>query len=169
MSVIFYGDPHGEWRPLLHACEEERPDGVVIVGDCDLDRPIRQRLKPLFDAGIRVRWIPGNHDTDTVEWHDRLWRGFPEGNLNARWEQVGGVIVAGLGGVFKERVWYPRFDDAEPVIACRCPCGTRSFARMFAPCPACELRCWSPTRRQAPTGTASSLPTGRRRSAVRSC
>ncbi|MBE7189934.1 metallophosphoesterase family protein [Jatrophihabitans endophyticus] len=119
MSVVFYGDPHGEWRPLLRACQDERPDGVVILGDCDLDRPLRQQLEPLFSAGIRVRWIPGNHDVDTVEWHDRLWGDFPEGNLHGRWEQVGGLLVTGLGGIFKERVWYPLFDDAEPVLGSR--------------------------------------------------
>ena len=27
--------------------------------------------------------------------------------------------VAGLGGIFKERVWYPRFNDAEPVLGSR--------------------------------------------------
>lgn len=61
-GVIIYGDPHGEWRQLLRACEEERPDGVVIPGDCDLALPLRPQIKPVFDADIRVRWIPGNQD-----------------------------------------------------------------------------------------------------------
>lgn len=118
-DLIVYGDPHGEWRPLLRACEEDRPDGVVILGDCDLDLPLRQRIKPLFDAGIRVRWIPGNHDTDTDERHDRLWGDYPEGNIHARRTQVGGLVVVGLGGVFKGRVWYPRAAAAEPAHASR--------------------------------------------------
>ena len=29
-GVIIYGDPHGDWKPLLRACQEDRPDGVVI-------------------------------------------------------------------------------------------------------------------------------------------
>lgn len=114
-GVIFYGDPHGEWRPLFRACAEERPDGIVILGDCELAMPLRQQVKPLIDLGIRVRWIPGNHDTDCPEWHDRLFEDFSEGNLHGRWGAVGDLLVAGLGGVFKERVWYPRHSDAEPL------------------------------------------------------
>ena len=113
-GVIIYGDPHGEWRPLLRACEEERPDDVVILGDCDLALPLWPQIKPVFDAGIRVRWIPGNHDADNTEWHDRLWGDYLDGNLHARCGGVGGLIAAGLGGVFKERVWYPRFEMARP-------------------------------------------------------
>ena len=124
-GVLFYGDPHGEWRPLLRACEEERPDGVVLMGDCCLARPLREQIGPLFDAGIPVRWIPGNHDTDAAECHDRLWEEYPEGNLHARWEQVGGLLVGGLGGVFKGRVWYPRAGEAEPVHATRRDCMRR--------------------------------------------
>jgi predicted phosphodiesterase len=113
-DVIIYGDPHGEWRPLLQACQNDKPDGVVILGDSDLAAPFREQLKLLFDAGIRVRWIPGNHDCDNEVWHDRLWGDYPEGNLHGRWAQLGDLIVAGLGGIFKERIWYPRYEVADP-------------------------------------------------------
>ena len=53
-GIIIYGDPHGEWRPLLRACAEERPDGVVILGDCDLEARLMERIAPVFDAGIAV-------------------------------------------------------------------------------------------------------------------
>jgi hypothetical protein len=84
--------------------------------------PLRQQTRPVFDAGILVRWVPGNHDTDTPEWHDRLWGDYPEGNLHTRWGQVGDLIVASLGGVFKEKVWYPRFEAAAPNYATRRDC-----------------------------------------------
>jgi predicted phosphodiesterase len=118
-GILIYGDPHGEWRPLLRAVTEERPDGVVILGDCDLAVPLREQLKPLFDAGIRVRWIHGNHDNDREDWHGHLWEDYPEGSLHGRWSQVGDMIVAGVGGIFKERVWYPRFEMADPIYASR--------------------------------------------------
>jgi predicted phosphodiesterase len=118
-GVILYGDPHGEWRPLLRACQEDPPEGVVIVGDCDLAVPLREQLAPLFSAGIKVRWIPGNHDKDSEQWHDRLFLDHPEGNLQGKWCQLGGRIVAGLGGVFKEKLWYPRFEDSGPRHASR--------------------------------------------------
>jgi hypothetical protein len=111
-GTIIYGDPHGNWLPLLRACEAERPEGVVILGDCDLALPVREQIKPIFDAGIRVRWIPGNHDVDREEWHDRLWGDY--------------LIIAGLGGVFHEKVWYPRFEDAESQHASR-----RDFMRVL--------------------------------------
>ena len=114
-GIVIYGDPHGEWRPLLRAIAEERPDGVVILGDCDLSRPLREQIKPVFDADIRVRWIPGNHDCGNEVWHERLWGDYPECNLHGRWAQLGELIVAGLGGVFKEHIWYPRCEAADPV------------------------------------------------------
>ena len=115
--MIFYGDPHGEWGPLRVACRDERPDAVVILGDCDLQLPLRQQLRELFDAGVTVHWIPGNHDADSEEQYDRLWGDHPEGNLHASWRQIGGLIVAGLGEVFKGRIWYPRFEATEPAYA----------------------------------------------------
>src|SRR5690625_3512358 len=36
VRILFYGDPHGNWKPLLKACADDQPDGVVILGDCDL-------------------------------------------------------------------------------------------------------------------------------------
>lgn len=127
-GVVFYGDPHGEWRPLLRACREERPEGVVILGDCDLEVRLMERIAPVFEAGVAVRWIPGNHDADTVAFHDNLWGDYPQGNLHATWGQVGDLTVGGLGGIFKERVWYPRFGDAEGVHESR-----RAFLRQLRP------------------------------------
>lgn len=114
-DVLYYGDPHGEWRPLLRACAEYPPAAVVILGDCELEMSLRQQIAPVFEANIAVRWIPGNHDADTAEWFDRLWGDHPEGNLHGKWASLAGMIVAGLGGVFKERIWYPRVADAKPV------------------------------------------------------
>ena len=121
-GVVFYGDPHGEWRPLLRACAEERPDGVVLMGDCKLKARLMERIGAVFDTGVPIRWIPGNHDADKVAYHDNLWGDYPQGNLHATWGKMGDLIVGGLGGVFKERVWYPRFGDAEPVHASRQAC-----------------------------------------------
>ena len=63
-GLIAYGDPHGDFRPLLQACREARPEAVVLLGDCNLDRPLRQELQPLFEDGVQICWIPGNHDID---------------------------------------------------------------------------------------------------------
>lgn len=118
-DLIFYGDPHGEWRPLLRACRDHRPEGIVILGDCDLAVPLRKQLHEIFDLGIQVLWIPGNHDADTPEFFDHLWGDYPLGNLHGRCREVAGMKVAGLGGVFKARIWYPRFESVPPAYSDR--------------------------------------------------
>ncbi|MBK1669031.1 hypothetical protein CKO28_13415 [Rhodovibrio sodomensis] len=120
VNVLFYGDPHGEWRPLFRACEIEAPDAVVLMGDMDLDEPLSDKVRPLTDAGVAVHWIAGNHDGDRTEWHDRLFHGGLEGgNLNARVADLGGVRVAGLGGVFRSKIWHPLDGDGTVRFATR--------------------------------------------------
>jgi predicted phosphodiesterase len=114
-DIIVYGDPHGEWAPLLNTCAADPPVCVILLGDCGLTSPLRKTICKVFEAGIGVRWIPGNHDTDTIDDFDRLWSDYPEGNLHGRSEMIGGMRVAGLGGIFKKRVWYPRFDRGNPL------------------------------------------------------
>ena len=41
MSILFYGDPHGQWQPLFEAVEKYRPDAAILLGDMDLDEPLR--------------------------------------------------------------------------------------------------------------------------------
>lgn len=106
--ILFYGDPHGQWRPLLAACEEQRPDAVVILGDCDLDRPLSEAIAPLLESRIPVHWIPGNHDSDRPNWFEHLFQGGVPGNLHGRVAEVGGIRMGGLGGTFRESVWHPR-------------------------------------------------------------
>jgi len=114
MTILFYGDPHGHWKPLFDAVAEERPDAVVLLGDMDLDEPLDAKLAPLIDAGIDVRWIHGNHDSEgptATARHDRLFHaggGLDEVNLTGRIEAVGGLRVAGLGGIFRGKVWNPK-------------------------------------------------------------
>ena len=117
MALFFYGDPHGEWRPLLRA-DLGSEDTVVIVGDCDLDVPLKVKLAPLFARGVTVRWIVGNHDTDIQQWYDNL-TSYPEGDLHCRVQVLSGVATAGLGGIFKGTVWYPRLGDKPPAIYSR--------------------------------------------------
>lgn len=115
-DVLFYGDPHGEWRPLFEACAAEPPAAVVIVGDLGLTRPFREELEPVRELLLDPWWIPGNHDARTPEAHDWLWGDAPDWNLHCRETRLGGLAVAGLGGVFKQRVWYPRSGRAEPAL-----------------------------------------------------
>lgn len=110
-NILFYGDPHREYAPLFEACAKRRPDHVIVLGYFELDCPFREKMAPLLSQGIKVWWILGNHDLHTDEMHDFLIEDYPEGNLGCRvveMESEGQVYrVAGLGGVFRGRVWYP--------------------------------------------------------------
>lgn len=107
MSLVIYGDPHGEWRPLLAAVAKETPTAVVILGDCDLVRPIHVELAPVFAAELDVRFLYGNHDRDFAQFWDNLVGNHPAGLLHARVARLGPFSVAGIAGVFKQRIWLP--------------------------------------------------------------
>lgn len=122
MPILFYGDPHGVFAPLVAACAEARPDHVVIVGDLELARPLTEELAPVLALGARCWYVLGNHDCDTEECYDFLVGDHPEGNIGGRVVEMpcreGLVRVAGLGGVYKGRIWNPRV-DAEPKFRTR--------------------------------------------------
>ena len=116
-TIIFYGDPHGEWAPLYDACAyRQEPGHIVVIGDLELKRPLHRELSDIFEAGWSVSYILGNHDTDNCPQYQHLVDDCPEGHLGGRVTPIEGVQVAGLSGVFKKRVWYP---PAEPVYSDR--------------------------------------------------
>jgi predicted phosphodiesterase len=120
MTVFFYGDPHGRWDPLLNAAPEFTPaDLIVILGDCELDEPLRVKIAPVMKTGARVRWIIGNHDVDSEAEYDFLGGDFPDGDLHTRVEMHGSIAVGGLGGTFKGRIWHPKLGDEKPLYLSR--------------------------------------------------
>ena len=116
MSILFYGDPHAQWRPLFEAVEKHRPDVVILLGDMDLDEPLRAKLAPVWDMVPAWRWIHGNHDADNEEYFEFLFDDYIQGSLHCRTDLLDGRIVGGLGGIFKAKVWSPRLegDNAAP-------------------------------------------------------
>lgn len=105
--LYFAGDPHGDFQPINQAVERERPEGVVLLGDFDLECPLEQALGP-WAREIPTWWIHGNHDMDQVHWYDRLHDSeLADRCLNARVVEANGVRIAGLGGVFREKIWHP--------------------------------------------------------------
>ena len=106
-KIFFCGEPHGEFEYINKTVEKYRPDAIVILGDLqppdDLDKLLARTLEL-----TEVWWIPGNHDTDTEEYYDRLWHGpLAEHNLHGRVAEVAGIRIAGLGGVFRGQIWMP--------------------------------------------------------------
>jgi predicted phosphodiesterase len=109
--VVIAGDPHGNFPPILRACAGLDPGTLILLGDCELRAPLHRVLAPLFEHGWDVRWIIGNKDAETEEAFDRLARDFPQGDIGGKVIEAGGLRIAGLGGVFKPRIWYPRADE----------------------------------------------------------
>lgn len=105
----FVGDPHGDFASIL-SLAGQRVGDIVIVGGLELPAPIHAVLAPLFATGWGIHYVLGNHDSDICQQLDWLTGdrgGHPAGDLHARVADLGGVRVAGLGGVFKGRVWLP--------------------------------------------------------------
>lgn len=108
--IVFAGDPHGNFSPILRACSAISPGTLVLLGDCDCAAPLPTILAPLLAVGWQVKWILGNHDTETEVMFDNLVGAWPEGDIGLRIVAVDGIRLGGLPGVFKPRVWYPRAD-----------------------------------------------------------
>ena len=110
-SIAFMGDPHGDFGPALAL-----PDGaarhLILLGDMDAPEPL-DRIAARLPA--RLWWIPGNHEFDSVAHHDRVY--VPElaaRNLHGRVVEIEGLRVAGLGGVFRGKLWYPKQGTERP-------------------------------------------------------
>ena len=106
-DLLFVGDPHGDYEGLCALCARESVQVVVFVGDMDLERPLEAELAAILDR-TEVYWIHGNHDTDRETWYRHLFgSALADRNLHGRVVEIGGLRVAGLGGVFRAQVWHP--------------------------------------------------------------
>lgn len=106
-KIFFCGDPHGQFDYINKAVEKYRPDAIILLGDLQPPEDIGTLLARTLEL-TKVWWIPGNHDTDTEEFYDRLWHGpLADHNLHGRVATIAGVRIAGLGGVFRGQIWMP--------------------------------------------------------------
>lgn len=106
-KIFFCGDPHGEFEYINKTVEKCRPDAIVILGDLQPPENLDKLLAKSLEI-TQVWWIPGNHDTDSEEFYDRLWHGpIAEHNLHGKVANVAGLRIAGLGGVFRGQIWMP--------------------------------------------------------------
>ena len=104
-SILFAGDPHRNFAPILRACAANPPGTLILLGDCDLPAPLAEVFAPAIAQGWRIKWILGNHDTETEAAYDNLTAA--PGDLGLRVTTIGRLRIAGLPGVFKPRVWHP--------------------------------------------------------------
>ena len=94
-GILFYGDPHSNWAPLLNSVNELRPQSIFILGD-------------LID---KTKGPQALADTDAI--------------FNLVFEEFGSLIchgtvleleekglkVACLGGVFRGKIWDPNIQS----------------------------------------------------------
>jgi len=107
-KLMFFGDPHGDFAPVIAAVERLRPEAIVLLGDLQARQPLNIELQSIRDI-TEVHWIPGNHDSDSEAFHDHAWHSeFADRNLHGRVVSVAGYRVAGLGGIFRSKIWDPR-------------------------------------------------------------
>jgi len=108
--ILFAGDPHRNFAPILRTCLALPAGTLILAGDCDCTAPLSHLLAPAIQRGWDVRWILGNHDTETEAAYDHLTS--HPGDLGLRVTSISGLRIAGLPGVFKPRVWHP--NDGPP-------------------------------------------------------
>ncbi|WP_019627833.1 metallophosphoesterase [Thioalkalivibrio sp. AKL10] len=106
MKIVFVGDPHGRVPNIIAEIEEHHIDAhaVCMVGDFDLQAPLDHYIEHL---AIPLLYIPGNHDYDSVEYHDHLLTSRIGTNIDGQVIHTGGLTIAGLGGHFVGRIWRP--------------------------------------------------------------
>lgn len=105
--ILFGGDPHGDFLPIIRAVETYSPQAVILLGDLNLERSLDQELSVILDK-TEVWFIPGNHDGDRDCWYDHLFKSkLRDRNLHGRVAEIDGRRIAGLGGVFREKIWRP--------------------------------------------------------------
>jgi len=111
-KMMFVGDPHGLYQHIIDDIQLHCPTACVLLGDQCYDQAIDQLFADI-DAKTALRWIHGNHDTDRPGWYANLfdspWR---KRNIHGRVEQFslesGSLRLAGLGGVFRGKIWNPK-------------------------------------------------------------
>jgi hypothetical protein len=117
--IWFCGDTHG---PLTHVVEHvlvadaagQAPAAIILLGDIDAPRPLHVELGAIRDL-TEIFWIPGNHDSDdNWAWNNLFSSELVDRNIHGRVVEVAGWRVAGLGGVFRRRIWAPPDAPAFP-------------------------------------------------------
>ena len=107
--VLFCGDPHGRFHHIIGTVGQTNASAVVLLGDMEPERPLHVELVPLIERKLPIWYIHGNHDADSDELWMRVWGSeLAEQNVHGRVVELpDGRRLAGLGGVFREAVWYP--------------------------------------------------------------
>lgn len=106
-KILFAGDPHGDFKPVIEAVRECKPEAVILLGDYDLEMPLEAYLQEIVGL-TQIWWIAGNHEFESPERYNHLFQSaLADKSLHLKVTEIAGLKVAGLGGIFLGRVWYP--------------------------------------------------------------
>ncbi len=105
--ILFAGDPHGNFKPVVTAVKKYKPEAVILLGDYDLDMPLHCCLEDIMGL-TEIWWIAGNHDFESSSKYENLFHSrLADNGLHLKVTEIAGIRVAGLSGIFLGRVWYP--------------------------------------------------------------
>ena len=114
-ELWFCGDTHGDLGHIIehvlaaHATGQA-PVAIILLGDIDAPRPLHIELEKIREL-TEIFWIPGNHDgDDNSAWNNLVSSELSDASLHCRVAQVGPWWVAGVGGIFRRRIWVPPED-----------------------------------------------------------
>lgn len=107
-EILFCGDTHGRLAHVVEAALDLAPLAVVLLGDIESPRPLHVELEAIRDI---VYWLHGNHDTDRQSsWSQHVDSELADRQLDGRVVTLAdGTRLAGVGGVFRQEIWYPCF------------------------------------------------------------
>jgi len=109
-EFMFVGDPHGKYEHIMDSIQAKPPSAAVLLGDMCFEEPIEQCFNMLDQT--KLHWIHGNHDTDKQLWFDNIFHSpWKVKNIHGRMESIEGLRIAGLGGVFRGKIWNPKSEE----------------------------------------------------------
>ena len=124
-QLYFVGDVHAQWHQVLMQLSGAPPGDVVFLGDLELDRPWHEAVAPIAEFGHVSWFIHGNHDAPNGTGHHWLWDA-AGASIHRRVQLTGcGLKLAGLGGVFRGRAWWPKIAPLAPSKTRKEVCGAR--------------------------------------------
>ena len=58
MTILFAGDPHRNFTPVIRACLARVPSTLIVLGDLDCERPLRETFSAVIARGWRCPLDP---------------------------------------------------------------------------------------------------------------
>lgn len=105
--IYFFGDVHGQFQHVMNIVLRDPPDAIIFLGDLEPTKALDVVLRPILGKTV-IRFIHGNHDTDSWSSYQNVFQSpISHWNLHGKVENICGVRIAGLGGVFRRRIWLP--------------------------------------------------------------